>query len=75
MTLCESPRVIESVLTPYLHHLATLVSVNLKCEAHVSQNETRQGSLLVFSNWLLTVKVQEEIGFILVLKLFSLPQF
>jgi len=29
MTLCETPRVIESVLAPYLHHLATQVSVNL----------------------------------------------
>jgi hypothetical protein len=29
MTRCESPRVIESVLTLYPHHLATQVSVNL----------------------------------------------
>ena len=29
MTLCESPRVTESVLTLYLHHLATQVSASL----------------------------------------------
>jgi hypothetical protein len=75
MTLCGKPESIERVLTLYLHHLVVQVSVNLKCEAHVSQNETRQGSLLAFSNWLVTVKVQAEIGFILVLKLFSLPEF
>tara|TARA_E500000178_G_C16610077_1_gene568634 strand:- start:205 stop:441 length:237 start_codon:yes stop_codon:yes gene_type:complete len=51
------------------------VDANLKCEAHGSQNEIRQGSLLVFSSWLMTVKVQEGRGFILVLKLFSSSQF
>ena len=29
MTLCGNPESIESVLVPYLHHLATQVSVNL----------------------------------------------
>ena len=29
MTLCESPKVIESVLVLYLHYLATQVSVSL----------------------------------------------